>query len=91
MLDNINLIVSVNLCIAFNLSASAANISTLSKEQIYEIHGTAASCANNLPCCEGKKTNLSGSSISQSHFVCQRLFKASANGLCLKAGKTWFG
>lgn len=81
----------VDPCIRFDLTARAGHISALSEEQIYEIHGTQASCASNLACCKRTKTTLSGSSSSQSHFVCQRLFNASANGLCLKAGRTWLG
>lgn len=36
-----------------------------------------------------RKLRLSDSSAGQSHFFSVRLFKASANGLCLKAGKSW--
>lgn len=42
---------------------------------------------DNLPCCQGTRTAVSGSSVGQSGCVWRRLFKASANGLCLKAGK----
>lgn len=35
----------------------------------------------------GGVASLSGSSVSQSYFALPGLFKASANGLCLKAGR----